>query len=258
MELGLPRAHNCGTNLPVVPMACESSIIELRGVSRIPPRNEEPFECAVQDLDLRVAPGSMLWLAGPAGGGKELLFRLLSLSEPAEAGEVKVGDTTCQTLSPQEVADLRTRRFGFVAAVPFLIPSFNAIENIAVPMLKISRSSVEEAQVRIAGLLTFAGLIGQEERPACELSPFEQARLALARALSNLPVAIFADNLEGVLPPDELSQMTALLRRACEEYGVAVIAIEGGTKRAAPDERRIKIIDGRIDRDSALLGSAIP
>jgi lipoprotein-releasing system ATP-binding protein len=232
----------------------DSILIELRSVSRFPPRNERPLESAVHEVDLRVAPGSLLWLEGPAGGGKELLFRVLGLSEFADAGEVLVESRCCQTLSHQEVAELRARRFGFVAAAPFLIPTFNAIENIAVPMLKITHQSMAEAQDRIAELLDFTGLIGQEERPAAELSALDQARLTLARALANEPVAIFAEDLDGTLAPDEAAVLRKLLRRTCATYGPAVIALGGG---AAPDERRVEIIDGRIERDSAPFDSAV-
>src|SRR4051812_43083102 len=176
----------------VSPMALhDSSIIELRGVSRFPPRNERPLESAVQDFDLRVPAGGVLWLAGPPGGGKELLYRLLSLNEAADTREGVVENRACHTLSHHEAAGLRARRFGFLSAAPFLIPTFNAIENIAVPLLKISRIPMEEAQQRIAGLLDFAGLLGQEEQPASALCPLDQARLALARGLANAPAALF-------------------------------------------------------------------
>ena len=236
-------------------MALHDSItIELRGVSRFPPRNERPLECAVHEVDLRVAPGTLLWLDGPASGGKELLFRLLSLSEIAEAGEVLVESRGCHTLSHQEIAELRARKFGFVAAAPFLIPTFNAIENIAVPMLKISHKTMAEAQDRIAELLDFTGLVGKEERPAAELSALDQARLTLARALANDPVAIFVEDLDGTLAPDEKEVFTKLVRRTCAAYGPAVIALGNG---AAAEERRIEVVDGRIERDGAPFDSAL-
>ncbi len=232
----------------------DSILIELRGVSRFPPRNERPLESAVHEVDLRVAPGSLLWLEGPLGGGKEMLFRLLSLSEATEAGEVMVESRCCHALSHQEIGELRARKFGFVAAAPFLIPTFNAIENIAVPMLKISHKSMGEAQDRIAELLDFTGLVGKEEQPAADLPPLDQARLTLARALANDPVAIFVEDLDGNLAPDECAVLYQLLRRTCATYGPAVIALGGG---ATPEERRVEIVDGRIERDSALFGSAM-
>lgn len=232
----------------------DSSIIELRGVSRFPPRNERPLESAVHEVDLRVAPGSLLWLEGPAGGGKELLFRLLSLSEFSEAGEVLVDARGCQALSHQEIAELRARKFGFVAAAPFLIPTFNAIENIAVPMLKISHRTMPEAQDRIADLLMFTGLVGQEERPAAELSPLDQAKLTLARALANDPVVVFVEDLDGTLAPDECGVLHKLLRRACTSFGTAVVALGHG---AEPEERRVEIVEGRVERDSAPFDSAV-
>jgi lipoprotein-releasing system ATP-binding protein len=231
----------------------DSIIIELRGVSRFPPRNERPLESAVHEVDLRVAPGSLLWLEGPVGGGKELLFRLLSLTEFTDGGEVMVESRCCHALSHPEIAELRARKFGFVAAAPFLIPTFNAIENIAVPMLKISHRTMPEAQDRIAELLDFTGLVGKEEGPAAGLSALDQARLTLARALANDPVAIFVEDLDGTLARDESAVLYKLLRRTCATYGAAVIALGGG---AAPHERRVEVVDGRVERDSALLAPA--
>lgn len=232
----------------------DSSIIELRGVSRFPPRNERPLESAVHEVDLRVAPGSLLWLEGPAGGGKELLFRLLSLSEFSESGEVLVESCCCHALPHPEIAEMRARKFGFVSVAPFLIPSFNAIENIAVPMLKITHRTMPEAQDRIAKLLSFTGLVGQEERPAAELSPLNQARLTLARALAHDPVAVFVEDLDGTLAADECAALTELLRRASANFGPAIISLGGG---AGPEERRVEIVEGRVERDSAPYGSDV-
>jgi ABC-type lipoprotein export system ATPase subunit len=233
-----------------------SSIIELRGVSRFPPRSERPIESAVQEIDLRLAPGSWLRLDGPSGGGKELLFRLLSLTEIADAGEVLVESQPCHLLPPPEAAELRARKFGFLAASPFLIPSFNAIENIAVPLLKISRIPMTEAQDRIADLLSFTGLVGQEERPVCELSALDQARLVLARALANRPLALFVEDLGANLAGDEKAVLHSLLRRHCETQELTVITLNGKSGASA-DDRCIEIVDGRIELDTVLLDSPI-
>jgi ABC-type ATPase involved in cell division len=234
----------------------ESSILELRGVSWIS-RREVSLPEGIQSVDFRVAPREITWLEGPVDEGKEAVFRLLSLAEIPEAGDVFVEGVSHQTMSGPQRAQVRAQRFGFVPTSPFFLPSFSAIENIAVPLLKISAVTLEEAQDRIARVLRFVGLVGKEESAADQLEGLDQARLALARALANQPLALFVEDLEATLQPDELAEFFATLRRATETYGVSVIALCGANSARCHGERVVQIANGRVQRDSALVASTV-
>lgn len=236
---------------PFLMALSDPSILELRGVCHSSTHDERRLEQSLEAVDLQVAPGSFVWLIGPSGGGRETAFRLLQLAETPSAGEVSVEGQPQGALALEARAQFRAQRFGFISAAPFFIPTFNAIENIAVPLLKVSRLSLEAAQERIATLLSFAGLVGQEDVPVGELPPAAQWRLALARALANAPVALFVEGLEDALLPEETAELVELFHRACAQYRVAVLILAGQPVFPRPADRQLVFAEGRLTRDTA-------
>ena len=124
--------------------------LELRAVSGTGQDGE-----TVCGLDASFAPGRFHVLRGPDGCGKNLLLRWLGLLQPPEAGEVLVQGSATRALSEEARAELRTQRFGFVFAAPFLLTSFSVIENVAMPLFKVSQVTPEEARRRTEALLGF-------------------------------------------------------------------------------------------------------
>lgn len=247
----LRRVRFCATNRGASStMALPApSILELRGVL-LP----TPAECsAPAPFDLVVRAGDFLWLTGPAAGAREAAFRLLQLAEVPVAGEILLEGQKQAALTLEARSQARAQRFGILSAHPFLIPSFSAIENIAVPLLKASRVSLEAAQEQIAGLLHFVGLRGQEDQPASRLSPSGQRRLALARALANAPLALFVEDWEQALQAAETEELIELLHRAGERFSVAVLVSAEAPLFARPADRVLHFAGGtmRSERTTA-------
>lgn len=189
--------------------------------------------------------------AADAADGAALL-RVAGLLERPESGEVLVQGRVCGGLDDTALAELRSRRCGYVFAAPFLLAEFSTIENVAMPLFKIAQVGPEEARSRTVAALEFVGLGDMIEAPASALPPGAQWRVSLARALVHEPAILLVEGL------DEAPEAGAvgLVRAACARYGVAAIATLSPGFSPAEDDRVIDLADGVIVSDSeAVRGS---
>ena len=147
-------------------------------------------------------------------------FRFAGLLEAPPAGEVLIQGSATRDLGEEARTDLRTQRMGFAFAAPFLLGSFSVIENVAMPLFKVSHVSPEEARRRTEAILDFVGLAEAAEVPVHELTVPAQYHVAIARGLVNEPAVLMVENLDGVLVGEELEQYAGLLRRAAAVYGL--------------------------------------
>lgn len=199
--------------------------------------------CA-DSVSLSINPGEVVALTGEPGCGKNLILRLLGLLEVPDSGEALVEGQPTAQLTDDARVELRSHRFGYLFPAPFLLPSFNAAENIAMPIFKISQLTPEEAKERTEALLSFVGL--EKAGGIRELPAHLQHRVALARALANEPSAVFVEDLDALLCPSELPEFRVLLHAAAKELGVAVIVTAAPSLTPVDGERRLEIAAGRI------------
>jgi ABC-type lipoprotein export system ATPase subunit len=204
----------------------------------------EPSRIESASIDFKA--GSFTLLCGGEGCGKNILLRLLGLLEVPDAGEIFFNGNPTRGLPETARADLRNRHFGFLFAEPFLLPSFSAVENIAMPLLKISGVTTEEARRRTLALLDFAGIPDTGENDASQLPLFDQHKVALARALANQPAVLIVENPDAALGGSDLAEFAALLRRAAAEFGTAVIATVSSASLAPIADRVARVANGRL------------
>jgi ABC-type lipoprotein export system ATPase subunit len=208
---------------------------------------------SVRAVSASFARGRFHILRGGADGGKELLLRLIGLLQPPDDGEVLVLGHPTRALAEDARAELRTQRFGFVFAAPFLLTAFSVIENVAMPLFKISHVSPEEARRRTDTLLDFVGLAGAAEAAVDELTLRAQYQVAVARGLVNEPSFLIVEQLDGALAGEDLQGFIAVLHRVCETFGTTVIATASPSILLAAGDRVLEIMDGTITFDSELL-----
>lgn len=217
-------------------------LLELRAVSRA--RDEAGVCAQIGGLSLAVMAGEIVALTGEEGCGKNLILRLLGLLEPPDGGEVLLEGNPTTNLTDDARAELRSRRCGYLFSAPFLLAAFNAAENVAMPIFKISQLTPEQARERTESLLRFVGL--DHAASQHELPPKLQHRVALARALANSPVVLFVENLDQLLPEEDLPEFRVLLHTAAKELGVAVVLTASPSLAPVDGERRLEIADGHI------------
>jgi len=183
-------------------------------------------------------------IRGAASSGHEILLRVLGLLEVPESGEVFVEGATTRELTDAARLKLRERRLGFVFAAPFLLPAFTVIENVAMPLFKIADVEAAEARLRSEVLLELVALADESGTACTDLSPLQQHRVALARALVNEPAAVLIENLDTALADEDLRAFTALLRLAAKRLGVAVVATVSPDFTPAHGDRLVDVTDG--------------
>jgi lipoprotein-releasing system ATP-binding protein len=203
----------------------------------------------LSDLSLTIEPGGLNLLTGDDGCGKNLLLRIFGLLERPQRGEVFFQGAPTTELGDDARTDVRNRRFGYVFSAPFLLGSFSAIENVAMPLFRIARVDPLAARVRSEALLDFVGLGHASKSRVDELPPCQQLRVALARSLVNEPAALFVEDLDRDERTDASGSFTALLRQTASRFGATVVATARRDFCPGEHDRRIVLAAGRVESD---------
>jgi cell division transport system ATP-binding protein len=181
-------------------------VIQARRVSKTYPRGVQ----ALRDVSLAVEKGEFVFLTGPSGAGKSTLLRLLLCQERPSSGELVVAGRDLASLSAREVQDYR-RTIGFVFQDFKLVARRTVYENVAM-VLRATGTPEHVERRRAMQVLQGVGLQHRATAFPPELSGGEQQRIAVARALVNSPVLVFADEPTGNLDPDLALDIMNLFR----------------------------------------------
>jgi ABC-type lipoprotein export system ATPase subunit len=175
-------------------------------------------------VSLAIEPGRFTLLSGNGESGASALLRILGLLERADEGEVWIDGRATSGLDDATRLELRSRFFGFLFAEPFLLDSFTVAENVAMPLFKIAGVEIDEARVRTAQVLAFAGLSLLADVPVGELGTLERHRVSLARAVAIEPRLLIAEDVALHLPAEEARGFTELVRSVPEALDIGVLA----------------------------------
>jgi len=197
----------------------------------------------LRDLDLQVAPGEMVAIVGASGVGKSTLLHVLGGLDRVDQGSIAI-DGAELTAMPDVVA-FRNRRVGFVFQFHHLLPEFNAIENVEMPM-RIARMPMADARPRAEELLQRVGLAERLDHRPGMLSGGEQQRVAVARALVMRPAILLADEPTGDLDEQTADSLHALLREMHQAFGLTSIIATHNPRLAAACDRTLRLEGGRL------------
>jgi lipoprotein-releasing system ATP-binding protein len=203
----------------------------------------------VNDVSLTVGAGEFVAIMGPSGCGKSSLLYLLGLLDRPNQGSVRIDGRAMDDLSETERTGVRLERIGFVFQFHFLLPELSALGNVALPMRRLGRLTHAEADARANALLAKLGLEGQAHRRPDRMSGGQRQRVAIARALANDPAIILGDEPTGNLDSGNTRLVIDEFRRLAHEEGRAVICVTHDANVAEAADRRIHMLDGRIERD---------
>ena len=203
----------------------------------------------VNDVSLTVEVGEFVAIMGPSGCGKSSLLYLLGLLDRPNQGSVRIDGRAMDDLSETERTGVRLERIGFVFQFHFLLPELSALGNVALPMRRLGRLTHAEADARATALLAKLGLDGQAHRRPDRMSGGQRQRVAIARALANDPAIILGDEPTGNLDSGNTRLVIDEFRRLAHKEGRAVICVTHDASVAEAADRRIHMLDGRIDRD---------
>ncbi len=218
--------------------------VQVTGLNKTYLVGRQPIH-VLRDLDLQVDKGEMVAIVGASGVGKSTLLHLLGGLDRADGGSVHVGDVEVSTMSDAALVEFRNANVGFVFQFHHLLPEFDAIDNVAMPM-RIARAVPETARARASELL---GRVGLGERVAHRpgmLSGGEQQRVAVARALIMNPALLLADEPTGDLDENTADSLHALLREMHAERGLTSVIATHNPRLAAACNRILRLEQGRL------------
>ncbi len=198
---------------------------------------------AVRGINLQVHRGEFLVILGVSGSGKSTLLHLIGALDQPTSGKVFIEGLDLSTLDPNQLADVRLRRVGFVFQFFNLMPQLTAQANIELP-LKFSDVPNANARRRAQELLTRVGLGGRRTHVPSELSGGEQQRVAIARALANNPRIILADEPTGNLDTKTGAEIIQLLRNLNQTQGLTFVVVGHDKRLTTVADRVIEMRDG--------------
>ena len=222
------------------------TLIEIRGVSKIYDLGHQKVY-ALRDMELDIFRGEYLSIMGPSGSGKSTLFNMIGALDRPSTGTIKVAGVTLNRLSSRELAYFRGKHIGYVFQQFNLLPAYNAIDNVAMPLI-FNGWEQERAEERSRQILTRVGLGERMTHRPDELSGGQQQRVAIARALANEPAIVLADEPTGNLDLHTGEEIINLLAELSRELGVTVISATHDHKMLATSDRILWIKDGQKDR----------
>ncbi len=225
------------------------AILSLRGVTRTYPTAQGGLT-VLKGVDLEVMPGEVVGLIGPSGSGKSSLLHAAGLLERPTSGQVLIDGEDVGGLDERARTRLRLRRIGFVYQFHHLLPEFDALDNVALPM-RIAGVREAEARRRATEQLTALGLGQRVTHQPAQLSGGEQQRVAIARALANSPRLLLADEPTGNLDPVTSQAVFEALRELAKTTGVAALIATHNMELAGHMDRVFALKDGHLEQRAA-------
>jgi ABC-type lipoprotein export system ATPase subunit len=197
------------------------NLIQARGLRKHYQRGKLQVE-ALRGVDIDVSRGAFVVIIGPSGGGKTTLLHLLGGIDRPSAGHIHVNGQSLEGASEAELTRFRRDHIGFVFQFYNLLPSINALDNVALPLLARGWSWKKANEFGRA-FLERVGLQERWQHMPGELSGGEQQRVAIARALVGEPAVILADEPTGDLDSATSGEIIQLMVNLNHQLGTTFI-----------------------------------
>jgi ABC-type lipoprotein export system ATPase subunit len=226
-----------------------SPLLRLEGVVKSfdTPGADAPPLPVLRGVDLELEPGESLAIVGPSGSGKSTLLNLIGTLEAPDAGRLLWKGDDLSALDEAGLAEHRNREVGFVFQHHHLLPQCSAIENVLLPTLARSGSSVSaEQRARAEELLRRVGLAERLDHRPAQLSGGERQRVAVVRALINEPALLLADEPTGSLDASSAAELGELLVQLNREDQLALVVVTHSQELANRMQRAVRLREGEL------------
>jgi putative ABC transport system ATP-binding protein len=200
----------------------------------------------LDDINLSVEAGSTVAVVGPSGSGKTTLLGLSAGLDRCSSGTVELNGISLDRLGENERASIRNRYVGFIFQNFQLLPTLTALENVMVPLELRGEKNIRS---RSKELMDKVGLSDRLHHYPAQLSGGEQQRVSLARAFSNNPRILFADEPTGNLDAETSEKVINLLFDLNREAGTTLIIVTHNMELADGTRRIVRLKGGHIVAD---------
>lgn len=223
------------------------SILSLQYVNKIYKSGGQSLQ-VLRNIDLEVSDGSSIAIVGPSGSGKTTLLGLCAGLDQVSSGNVVLNGIRLDDLDEDARASVRNQYVGFVFQNFQLLPALTALENVMVPLeLRGDR----KARATALALLDKVGLAERGHHYPLQLSGGEQQRVSIARAFSNSPKILFADEPTGNLDTETGVKVENLLFELNRDAGTTLVLVTHDMELAAKTNRIVRMKSGTIISDTS-------
>ena len=202
---------------------------------------------ALNEVSMKVEENEFISIMGASGSGKSTLMNIIGCLDTFNNGTYFLDGTEVSKLSENELAEIRNQKIGFVFQTFNLLPKYNALQNVELPMVYGGVSPTKRKELAFQALER-VGLKDRWQHRPNELSGGERQRVAIARALVNNPAILLADEPTGNLDSQmgkEIMETFAKLHRE----GMTIILVTHEADIAAYSHRLVRLFDGKIIKD---------
>ncbi len=224
-----------------------SFLIELKDVTKTYMMAKEKY-LALKGINVTIQKGELVTIIGSSGSGKTTTMNILGLLDHPTSGKYFLDSVDTSVLSPDQIADYRNQKIGFIFQSFFLLSRLTALQNVMLPLSYRRNHSLSDRRDknRAIGMLAKVGMDKYSTHKPYELSGGQQQRVAIARALVGNPSIILADEPTGALDTKNSHDVLELLKDLNKTEGATIVIITHDPEVAKRSQRVIKIFDGQI------------
>lgn len=196
------------------------------------------------DVDFTVKKGEFVAILGPSGSGKTTLMNMIGCMDKADSGLYFLNGEAIHEMPEKKLNEIRNKDIGFIFQNYQLIPTYNIMQNIIMPLLARGMST-KEAQEMCTETIALLGLSHRLRHKPNELSGGQKQRVSIARALVGSPALLLADEPTGALDSSSGKEVLKLFGQL-HEMGHTIVMITHDLDVARHAERIVHIMDGRL------------
>lgn len=219
------------------------AFIELNGIYKIYKMGDTQIH-ASDGIDFKIEKGEMIAIVGKSGSGKSTIMNIIGALDTPTKGQYLLDGEDVSKLKDDALAAIRNKMIGFVFQQYNLLPKYNLLDNVSLPLLYAGVSDRERKR-RAIEALNKVGLEGKWRQYPNQLSGGQQQRVSIARALVGNPSLILTDEPTGALDSKTSREVLDLLKQLNKE-GNTIILITHDNSIALEAKRVIKILDGKV------------
>ena len=217
----------------------EEKIIEIKDVNK-GYRLGDDMVPVLKDINFTVKKGEFVAILGPSGSGKTTLMNIIGCMDVLDSGEYYLNGRAIHDTRESEMTEVRNKEIGFIFQNYQLIPTYNVMQNIIMPLL-IRGMGHREAKRHCSEIINLLGIAHRLDHRPNELSGGQKQRVSIARALASQPAILLADEPTGAL--DSASGQDVLFRNL-NQLGNTIVMITHDLKVARSAQRIVRIVDG--------------
>ncbi len=201
----------------------------------------------LKNINFRVDRGEYVAILGPSGSGKTTLMNIIGCMDVCDSGEYYLDGQAVHEMEEESLNTVRNREIGFIFQNYQLIPTYNILQNIIMPLV-VRGMSAREAEEKCMDTIRLLGIDHRINHKPSELSGGQKQRASIARALVGEPAILLADEPTGALDQESGKEVLKLFGKL-NDMGHTIVMITHDLGVAKSAHRIVHIIDGRLSED---------